>query len=57
MRLDLHIEAGGSHRKVGRFWVPDGLHVWLGSRGVHLFWARSPYVRRVTFDRLGRDER
>ena len=28
------ISAGGVRRRVGRFMVPDGLHIWIGSRGV-----------------------
>lgn len=48
-RLD--VEAGGLwHRRFG-LWLPDGLHIWLGRRGVHLFWSRSPYMPRITFDR------
>ena len=46
------ISAGGMRRRVGRFMVPDGLHVWIGSRGGHVYWGRSPLGdRRVTFDR------
>jgi hypothetical protein len=48
----LHIELGGmSVRRFGLS-IPDGLHVWVGSRGVHLYWHKSRYQRRVTFDRL-----
>ena len=52
MRLGkLCIEAGRMHVKRGPFWLPDGLHVWWGDRGVHLFWHYSPHMGRVTFDR------
>ena len=38
----LHVEAGGiAHRVRGR-WVRDGLHVWLGTRGWHVYWRRTP---------------
>lgn len=47
----LSVEVGGSRVKVGRFWIPDGLHIWIGYRGVHLFWHRSPYASRVMWDR------
>ena len=52
MTFRLHIEFGGRCVKRGPFWIPDGLHIWIGSRGVHMFWSRSPYQRRITFDRL-----
>jgi hypothetical protein len=49
---DLEVEAGGvRHRRLGVWW-PDGLHIWLGSCGVHIYWSRSPYMPRITFDRL-----
>lgn len=48
-RLD--ISAGGLHVKRGPFWLPDGLHIWIGNRGVHLFWSYSKHMRRVVFDR------
>ena len=53
----LDIEAGGvRHKRVGVWW-PDGLHIWLGSRGVHLFWSPSRYISRISFDRdTGGDE-
>lgn len=47
----LDVEAGGLWHKRRGVWIPDGLHVWLGNRGVHMFWARSRYMRRVTFER------
>jgi hypothetical protein len=47
----LHVEAGGLlHRRFGR-WIPDGLHIWLGSYGVHVYWARSRWGRRIEFAR------
>jgi hypothetical protein len=47
----LDIEVGGLwHRRLG-LWLPDGLHIWLGRYGVHIFWAGSPYMRRITFER------
>lgn len=55
MRLQigkLDIEAGGlRHRRLG-MWLPDALHMWWGDRGVHMFWARSRHMPRVTFDRV-----
>lgn len=53
MRLKLgplEIEAGGMYTRRLGLWLPDGLHIWLGRRGVHLFWHHSPYQRRVVFD-------
>ena len=54
MRLKLgplDLEAGGLwHRRLG-LWIPDGLHIWLGRYGVHMFWSRSRYMRRITFER------
>jgi hypothetical protein len=47
-RLD--VECGGMRVKRFGLWIPDGLHVWWGNRGVHLFWASSPYMPRVTFE-------
>lgn len=44
----LHVEVGSM--KIGRWGIPDGLHVWLGRRGLHAFWHHSPYQRRITFD-------
>ena len=42
----LSVEAGGEYIRIGRFWVPDGLHVWWGARGFHLWVLRSPrFVR------------
>jgi len=46
------IEVGSLNHRVGRIWIPDGLHIWVGSRGVHLYWKHSVYERRVAFDRL-----
>lgn len=51
----IQIEAGGIRHGVGRFWVPDGLHIWVGLRGVHIYWSKSKWTRRVSFDRA--DER
>jgi hypothetical protein len=54
VRFSLHIEAGGLWHKVGPVRLPDGLHVWVGNRGVHLFWKRGALNRRrVVFDRMG----
>lgn len=58
MRFSFHIEAGGLWHKIGPFWLPDGLHIWIGSRGVHLFWKRGSHDRRrIVFDQMGRAER
>ena len=47
----LDLEAGTMKvRRLG-LWLPDGLHLWLGTRGVHLFWHSTPHVGRVTFER------
>ena len=49
----LHIEVGGMRVRRGPFWLPDGLHLWYGDRGVHLYWHRGVGdPRRVIFDRL-----
>jgi hypothetical protein len=40
------VEAGSMRHRVGRVWVPDGLHVWYGNRGLHLFWSGEPHVMR-----------
>lgn len=47
----LYIEAGSLYHLIRGRWIPDGLHIWLGRYGVHLFWQRSPYARRITLDR------
>jgi hypothetical protein len=39
-----YVEAGRARRRVGRLWIPDGLHVWWRSRGVHVFWSSWPPV-------------
>lgn len=44
------IDVGGMRAKVGRLWVPDGLHVWVRSRGIHIYWSRSDHQRRVVLD-------
>jgi len=47
----LQIEVGGM--QVHRFGslIPDGLHIWAGRRGMHLFWHHSPHQGRVVFER------
>lgn len=52
----LSIEGASMFHLIRGRWVPDGLHIWLGRYGVHLFWRRSPYARRITFDRRPRDK-
>lgn len=47
----LYIEAGSLRHKRFGVWLPDGLHIWLGRRGVHLFWSASPHAARIEFDR------
>jgi hypothetical protein len=44
-------EAGTTRVKRGPLSVPDGLHLWWGKRGVHLFWRKSKYAPRVMWDR------
>ena len=44
-------EFGTAWVRVGRVWLPEGLHLWWGDRGVHLYWRRSSYQRRIVFDR------
>lgn len=47
------VEAGGYRVKRGPVWIPDGLHIWVGRRGVHLFWSReSSRLGHVIFDRI-----
>lgn len=48
----LEVEAGGLYHKRLGIWIPDGLHIWYGWRGVHLYWARSPHMPRISFDRI-----
>lgn len=50
----LFIEAGKMRVKRLGVWLPDGLHVWVGTRGVHVFWSGSPFrnQRRISFERL-----
>jgi len=52
----LEIEAGGMARRRFRLWIPDGLHIWLGDRGVHLYWAHSPYMPRFNLDSIDAQE-
>lgn len=47
----LDIEAGGMRVRRFGVWLPDGLHVWFGSRGVHLFWSKSEHAGRITVER------
>lgn len=48
----LNIEFGGVRHRVGPFWIRDGLHIWIGRRGVHLFWRSDPPLRHVEWDLL-----
>jgi hypothetical protein len=47
----LSIDFGSLKVRRFGFWIPDGLHIWIGHRGVHLWWHGSPYSGRVEFDR------
>jgi hypothetical protein len=51
MTRPLSVQTGHLRRRIGRLWIPDGLHIWWKGRGVHLFWSSWPPVE---FDR---DER
>lgn len=51
----LYVEGGCALHRLGRLWVPSDLHVWVGSRGVHLF-AFKGDGRRVVFDRAASKE-
>jgi hypothetical protein len=52
MRGWLFVEFGGVSWRVGRWWVPDGLHVWWRDRGVSVYWRRGRLDRRrVIFSR------
>jgi hypothetical protein len=47
----IDLEAGTMKvRRLGLS-IPDGLHLWFGTRGVHLFWHGSSHAGRVTFER------
>lgn len=48
----LHVQGGGSGVKLRwlPFHLPDGLHVWWKSRGVHLYWHGRPHVLRDRCD-------
>lgn len=51
----LYVAAGGLwHKRFGR-WLPDGLDIWVGGRGMHLYWARGE-GRRISFERIERRE-
>lgn len=39
---------GGSYRRIGQPWVREGIHIWIGRRGIHL-WRSWPFVE---FDRV-----
>lgn len=53
MRGWLFVEFGGLSWRVGRWWVPDGLHVWWRDRGVSVYWRRGRRDRRsVIFSRM-----
>lgn len=43
----LSIAFGGLRIKYCGVWLPDGLHLWWGKRGVHLFWSPGE-GRRIT---------
>jgi hypothetical protein len=43
------VEFGRLHRRIGRWWVRDGLHVWVGGLGVHLWLVGRPHVQ---FERM-----
>lgn len=48
----LDVQIGGMGVKRFGLMLPDGLHVWWGSRGVHLYWHRSEFQPgHVIFDR------
>lgn len=44
----LQISATQMRRRIGRIWLPDGLHIWWKARGVHLYWSSWPFI---TFER------
>jgi hypothetical protein len=47
MRLQLgllDIQIGGMRRRLWRLWVVDGLHIWWGNRGWHLYWCGRPHI-------------
>jgi hypothetical protein len=44
----LDVAVGGLYHRFGPLLIPDGLHLWWGNSGVHVFWRHSP---RVIWDR------
>jgi hypothetical protein len=46
----LRVDAGGLLRRVWRFWIPDGLHIWWGNRGVHVFWSSHPHFEADRYE-------
>jgi hypothetical protein len=48
----IDIQVGGMKVKKGPFWIPDALHIWLNYRGVHLFWSKSEYGKRIEFSKI-----
>lgn len=48
----LYVQVGGGLSRWHRLVLWDGLHLWWGGRGVHMFWERSPYMPRLTTGRL-----
>lgn len=40
----LSVQIGGQRHRVGRLWLPDGLHIWVGNRGVHLWLFGRPHI-------------
>lgn len=46
----LYIQAGGMTTKLGPLRLWDGLHLWWGAHGLHLFWSPSPFQKRISRD-------
>lgn len=54
------LEVGGGRVRVGRLWLPDGLHLWWGTGGLHLFWHGRPHLiaeRELTRQQVARNQR
>lgn len=46
----LHVQAGNMRTTLlDRWFVRDGLHIWIQNRGVHLYWC-PPGIEFDTYD-------
>ena len=43
-RLD--IEIGNFRAKKFGLYIPDGLHIWIGNKGLHCYWSFKPHFEK-----------